>query len=159
MPLETKSDAPVVVETIKRKKRKFEPSAKMVKYVVNKEVKGMNKKQSALAAGYSPSSATAVKRTIESKDTYLALKARISTYLAEYGVDDKKIALVLSQGMEADRADGKPDYPMRLAYTNRIIELQKEQKEQPNTLNLTQVNLGELSPEDRSLMLQRMLRS
>lgn len=147
-----------MTEPTKRKKKIEEPSAKMVKYIVNKEIKGMTKKDSALEAGYSKSVSTSVKANIESKESYQLLKTRINDHLREYGVDDKKIALRLSQGIDATRNDGKADHGTRLAFINKVMDLRKEQEDKPSTLNLTQVNLGELSEEDRSMMLQRMLR-
>ncbi len=142
-----------------RKKRVIEPSSKMVKYIINKEIKGMTKKDSAEEAGYAPSVANNVKTSIEAKDSYQLLKSRINDHLREYGINDKKIAQRLSEGIDAKRADGNADHSTRLSFINRVIDLRKDEESKPSTLNLTQVNLGELSSEDRTLMLQRLLRS
>jgi len=60
----------------KTKKRIDEPSAQMIRYAENR-AKGMNKKESALKAGYSKTTASTVKTAIESKGSFEKLLNKV----------------------------------------------------------------------------------
>ena len=103
-----------------------EPSQRSVRYIAN-TVAGMNKKQAALAAGYSPATAHNASRAIEIPPVAQSIKEA----LANEGITLELIAQGLKNGLEAvkeEELNGKTvitiDYAVRHRYLETLIKLQ-----------------------------------
>lgn len=118
-----------------------EASPKAIKYVKNL-AKGMTKKDAALDAGYSESSADSAKQAIEDRPS-------VQSLMKQAGITQDSLIKTLKKGMKATRLYGKsaivhPDYATRHKYMTTGFRILGVETEKPSAvINNVVVNQNE----------------
>jgi len=131
----------VVVEKTEKRKEGFQRkkgrqmTTKQRMYMRNR-MKGMNKRESALKAGYSESTALSV-RNVENG----ALRREMATALTKKGLTSGKLADTLMEGLLAEDRWGNTDHHTRLEFAKVVMELMGWMKEEEAARASITINL------------------
>lgn len=110
---------------------------------VNNLTKGMTKKDAALDAGYSESTALNAKTAIESQSA-------VQKLMIEAGITHESLVQKLREGMEATKLSGKdsiehPDFKTRHQYMTTGFRMLGVETEKPAAQINAQINIGSAS--------------
>jgi len=106
---------------------KKEATDKQKRYHINKRA-GLTKKEAALEAGYSLTTAENAKHMIEDTIGYAIEKDKFVKAMRDAGISDKLLARVMKEGLKSMKYVGLagipvPDYPTRGVYLDRALEV------------------------------------
>ena len=100
----------------------FKERNKKTLYDINR-LNGMSMKQSAIQAGYSPSTANVAHNHIEP-----ASQLRIKDALERKGVTNERLAAVIEDGLNAVDSEERPNHRIRYDFTKLALEAKGELK-------------------------------